>query len=226
MYQTFTKRLIDLTLATILLILALPVIVVIAVLIKLESKGPVIFTQERTGLQGKTFRMRKFRSMTAYNDIHDRSKKNEVTRIGKLLRRFSLDEIPQFINVLLGDMSFIGPRPWITEYYKHMNASQRQRNSVRPGITGLAQAYGRNKLTIHQKINYDLTYVKNISFMMDIKVIIVTLYTIFHKSTVEIDKDGIHNELAILKAQGNSIVIDEEVSSEVKAEAMNEGAYS
>lgn len=201
MYQDYTKRLLDLTFATITIVIASPIAVVVAIAIKMESPGPVIFKQKRTGLNGEVFYLRKFRSMTANNNILDKSVQNEITRVGRVLRRTSLDEIPQLINVLRGEMSFIGPRPWITAYYDAMNSEQRKRYSVRPGITGLAQAYGRNSLSIHQKIAYDLEYVENLSFMMDARVIAVTIRTLFHKSTHDIDKNGIHNELDILRKQ-------------------------
>lgn len=215
MHENYTKRLLDITFATITIVIASPIAALVAIAIKLESPGPVIFRQKRTGLNGEIFYLRKFRSMTANNNILDKSVQNEITKVGKFLRRTSLDEIPQLINILRGEMSFIGPRPWITAYYDAMNSEQRKRYSVRPGITGLAQAYGRNSLTIHQKIAYDLEYVKNVSIKGDIRVITVTIYTLFHKSTHDIDKNGIHNELDILKKQ---VGVDMAEAAEVKQE--------
>jgi lipopolysaccharide/colanic/teichoic acid biosynthesis glycosyltransferase len=200
-YQKYIKRLLDIILACVILALTLPITLTIAILIKIESAGPAIFTQERTGLHGRIFRLRKFRSMAHDNNVRDVSKQDQLTKVGKTLRSLSLDEVPQLINVLRGEMSFIGPRPWIPEYFQHMNDKQRQRNGVRPGITGLAQAYGRNSLTINQKISYDLEYVKDISFREDVKIIFITLRTMFDKSTHEIGKSGIHNELDVLKKQ-------------------------
>lgn len=208
MYQRYTKRFLDIILALILIVATLPVTCIVALLIKLESSGPVFFTQERTGLNGRIFRMRKFRSMTYGNNVRDLSKGDEPTRIGKIIRSLSLDEIPQLINVIRGEMSFIGPRPWIPEYFKHMTKKQRQRAKVRPGITGLAQAYGRNSLTIHEKLAYDLEYVKDISLKEDVKIIFITLQTMFDKSTHEIGKSGIHNELEILKEQNTDNRVD------------------
>ena len=205
MYQNYVKRPLDVLLAAFLLVITLPVSIILALLIKRESSGPVFFKQNRTGLNGKTFKMRKFRSMTANNDVRDLSKKDEVTKVGRIMRALSLDEIPQLINIIEGDMSFIGPRPWIPEYYQHMNATQRQRNAVRPGITGLAQAYGRNSLTIHEKIAYDLEYVHDISLKEDIKIIFITIRTLLKtavdEDTLQIGKSGIQNEIAILKRQ-------------------------
>lgn len=205
MYQNYVKRPLDVLLAAFLLIITLPISIILAILIKRESPGPVFFRQNRTGLNGENFKMRKFRSMTASNDVRDLSKKDEVTKIGRIMRALSLDEIPQLINIIEGDMSFIGPRPWIPEYYQHMNATQRRRNAVRPGITGLAQAYGRNSLTIHEKIAYDLEYVHDISLKEDVKIIFITLRTLLKtavdEDTLQIGKSGIQNEIAILKQQ-------------------------
>lgn len=202
MYEKFVKRSLDLISAVTLLVISLPFSAFIALLIKCSSRGPVLFSQPRTGLGGKNFTMYKFRTMAKDNDVLDSSKGDIVTPLGKLLRRTSLDEIPQLINIVRGDMSFIGPRPWITEYYKYMNATQRKRNSVRPGITGLAQAYGRNHLTIHEKIGYDLIYVKNMSVRGDLKVIFVTMKMLLDHGAHEIGKGGIHDELETLKKQG------------------------
>jgi lipopolysaccharide/colanic/teichoic acid biosynthesis glycosyltransferase len=201
MYQHYIKRTLDIILALALLVATLPISVIIAVLIKRESPGPIFFKQNRTGQHGELFKMYKFRSMTHGNNVRDLTKQDEPTKIGVMMRRLSIDEIPQLINVLYGDMSFIGPRPWIPEYYEHMTKKQRQRNDVRPGITGLAQAYGRNSLTINQKIKYDLEYVHDISFSEDVKIIFITLKTMFDKSTNEMGKSAIHSELDVLRRQ-------------------------
>ncbi|MDX2776125.1 sugar transferase [Streptomyces caniscabiei] len=212
MYQRIVKRLLDVSLASILLIITAPFSLIIALLIKYESPGPVFFRQDRTGLDGKTFTMRKFRSMSASNDVRDLSKKDEVTKIGRIMRALSLDEIPQLINIIEGDMSFIGPRPWIPEYYQHMNKTQRRRNDVRPGITGLAQAYGRNRLTIHEKIAYDLEYVKDISLKEDMKIILITVRTLLKttvdEDTLQIGKNGIRNEIDVLRGQNTDGLVD------------------
>jgi len=201
MYARFVKRALDFIGASFLLLLSSPLFIVVAIIIKLTSRGPVFFRQERTGLHGKTFTMCKFRSMAEDNDVNDVKSGDKVTKVGKILRATSLDELPQFINIIRGDMSFIGPRPWIPAYYQHMNAKQRHRNDVRPGITGLAQAYGRNNLNIYEKINYDLRYVRNVSFFGDIKVIFVTIKMLFNREACELGKEGIHEELEMLKKQ-------------------------
>lgn len=195
MYRQDIKPIFDLVVASIIIAATLVLWLVIAVLIKLTSKGPVLFRQERTGYLGKNFYVYKFRSMPCDNDVHDATTENELTAIGKIIRTFSLDELPQLLNVISGKMSLIGPRPWIPEYYKRMNTEQRRRVIVRPGITGRAQVRGRNDLNIYEKLEEDLAYVDNISFKEDVKIIILTIRAIFRKTGVEIEKLGIHNEL-------------------------------
>lgn len=217
-YQTHAKRLLDTACAVLLLLPIAPAMAVLALAIKLTSPGPVLFRQKRTGLHGKPFMMYKFRSMSADNDVHDATSENKTTRVGSLMRRTSLDELPQILNVLKGDMSFIGPRPWITEYHRHLTKRQKLRTSVRPGITGRAQAFGRNALSIHDKIEHDLTYVERVSLREDIRVILQTLKTLGNKSMVEISKHGIHHELAELRAQWTTLYEDEPGRATVRAE--------
>lgn len=185
------------------LIVALPIMLIIAIAIKLDSKGPVLFRQQRTGKGGKLFTMYKFRTMVASNDVHDFKKADEHTKVGKFLRTTSLDEIPQLISIFKGDMSFIGPRPWIHDYYLNMNDVQRVRNAVRPGLTGLAQVKGRNKLTIFEKIDYDLTYVKNYSLKQDIRIVFLTIKEVFLRTGVDAGKGGIKKDIDDLKDRNN-----------------------
>jgi len=198
MYR-YVKRFIDIILSTLLLILFMLPMIIVCICIKLESKGPILFKQIRTGYKGKEFTLYKFRSMTVDNNVLDFSSENKVTRFGKFIRKTSLDELPQFINILKGDMSFIGPRPWICEYAKLFTDSQKRRLDVNPGITGLAQASGRNDIGILDKIQYDLEYVDNFSFLMDVKVVLKTLKIVFTKKGADINKSGIANELNELK---------------------------
>lgn len=201
MYQRYGKRAIDITLSLATILLTLPLGIIVAILIKLDSKGPAIFTQERTGLGGDLFKMYKFRTMASTNDVRDTSHENQITRIGKLARSLSLDEIPQMFNILLGQMSFIGPRPWIHEYYENMTAKQRARVSVLPGVTGLAQVYGRNNLSINGKIKMDLAYVQHVTFVDDTKILLKTIGALFTRTGQEISKFSIANEIEILKKQ-------------------------
>ena len=197
MYQ-YIKRMFDFIIAIILIIIFLVPMLIIGILIKLDSKGPVFFKQERTGKYGKNFKVYKFRSMTANNDVHDFSKQDQHTKIGNILRKLSLDELPQLINIIKGEMSFIGPRPWIPDYYENMTEYQRHRNDVLPGITGLAQIKGRNNISILAKINYDLEYVKNYSFIQDVKIFFLTIKIVLSKEGADAGKNTIQTELETL----------------------------
>ncbi len=181
------------------LILFSPLMIIIAITIKLDSKGPILFKQERTGKWGKNFYIYKFRTMVVGNNVHDFSKADEHTKVGKVLRKLSLDELPQLISILKGDMSFIGPRPWIPDYYNNMNEEQRHRFDVRPGLTGLAQCMGRNDLTIFEKINYDLEYIKCYSLYQDIKIIFLTIKCVFTSKGADAGKGTIKKEIRDLK---------------------------
>ena len=194
MYK-YVKRLLDIIISmSALLVFSIPIIL-ISIMIKKEDKGPVLFKQTRTGYKGKEFKLYKFRSMPIDNDVLNNKSENKLTKIGTFIRKTSLDELPQFINILKGDMSLIGPRPWIVEYYQNFTDEQKKRVDVLPGITGLAQATGRNNISIFEKINYDIEYVNNYSLLMDIKVIFLTIKTVLSKTGVEISKSGIHEEL-------------------------------
>ncbi len=194
-----TKFMTDRLLALFGLIIFLPLMLIISIIIKLDSKGPVLFKQIRTGKGGKEIYIYKFRSMVANNNVRDFSKQDEHTKVGTFLRKTSLDELPQLISILKGDMSFIGPRPWIPEYYENMDEIQRHRCDVRPGLTGLAQCMGRNNITIFDKINYDLKYIKDYSLRQDIKIIFLTIKTVFSKKGADAGKGTIHDELEELK---------------------------
>ena len=183
------------------LIVLSPIILLISILIKLDSRGPILFKQIRTGKHGKEFYIYKFRTMISSNDVHDFTSEDKHTKLGTFLRRTSLDEIPQLISILKGDMSFIGPRPWIPDYYKKMTKTQRHRCDVRPGLTGLAQVKGRNNITIFDKINYDLEYIKNYSLRQDIKIIFLTIKTVLTKKGCDAGKNTIKNELDALQTQ-------------------------
>lgn len=202
---SFFKRIIDFTLSLFLIIVLSPVMLIIAVAIKIDSNGPAIFRQARTGKNGKVFMVWKFRSMTASNDIKDKSCEDRYTTVGKFIRRTSLDELPQLFNILFGEMSFIGPRPWITDYYDNMNEIQKHRCDVLPGITGLAQAKGRNNISIFEKINYDLEYIDNYSLKEDIKIIFLTFKVVLAKAGVSAGKATIYKEIDDLKTQELSV---------------------
>ena len=204
MYK-YIKRTLDLLLSLTGLIIFLIPMIIIGIAIKIDSKGPVLFKQTRTGYKGREFNLYKFRSMAVDNDVHDFSKKDKHTKVGSFLRKTSLDELPQLINIIIGKMSFIGPRPWIPDYYKNMNDEQRKRCNVLPGLTGLAQALGRNNISIFEKIKYDLEYVENCSLKEDIKIIFLTIKTVLSKSGADAGKNVIKNELEDLKTQEISL---------------------
>ena len=198
-YYPIVKRLLGVILAFIALVLLSPIMITIAIAIKLDSKGPVIFKQIRTGKNGNPFILWKFRSMVCSNDVKDKSCEDKYTRVGKFLRKTSLDELPQIFNILFGEMAFIGPRPWITEYYECMNEKQKHRCDVLPGITGLAQAKGRNNISIFEKINYDLEYVDNYTLKEDLKIIFLTIKVVLAKTGVNAGKATIYKELEDLR---------------------------
>ena len=199
------KRGFDLIASFSMLLALSPLFAVVAIAIKMDSKGPVFFKQVRTGKNGKEFEMFKFRSMVADNDIWDNSREDEFTRVGEKIRSLSIDELPQLINIVKGEMSFIGPRPWVPKYWENMNERERRRCAVRPGITGLAAAKGRNGLTVFEKIGYDLEYVDNFSLKQDVKVIFLTIRQVLSREEVNAGKGGVHNDIEDLKKENKRI---------------------
>ena len=189
MYSHFFKRFLDIicSLGFILCFWWLYIIVAIFVRIKLGS--PVIFKQQRPGLNGKVFTMYKFRSMTDTRDEEGKllSDEERLPKFGQLLRTTSLDEIPEFFNVLKGEMSLVGPRPLLIEYMERYNKRQARRHDVRPGITGWAQVNGRNAISWEKKFEYDVEYVEKCSFLLDIKIIFMTIKKIFVREGISQD---------------------------------------
>ena len=183
MYKRFFKRAFGILFALLGLIVTSPIMAIVAILIKIESPGPVIFKQQRIGKDGKVFEIYKFRSMCqnaektgsgVYSDKND----SRVTKVGKFIRATSIDEIPQFLNVLKGDMAFIGPRPPLTYHpwpYDQYTEQQKKMFNVRPGLTGWAQVHGRKQVEWHKRIELNVWYVENVSFLLDIKIIFSTL---------------------------------------------------
>ncbi len=203
MYQHVIKRLFDFILALFLLILAAIPMGIVAICIKIEDGGPVIYKSKRMGKGCKVFNTYKFRSMKVNREeLHSNlTHEQMVTKVGKFIRKTSLDELPQLINILKGEMSFIGPRPWIPDYYEWFTPEQKRRSDVLPGISGLAQVKGRNGINIFKKIEYDLYYVDHISFIMDIKLVIETVVQVFKKTNAEISEQGIKEEIRELQEQ-------------------------
>lgn len=193
MYAKYIKRVLDLILSLMALIILMPLMIIIAILIKIDSKGPVFFLQERLGKDGKIFKIIKFRTMIVNAEhIGDGLKvksenDNRITKVGKILRKTSLDELPQFINVLMGNMSIIGPRPPVTYYpykYEDYTEEQKKRFEVRPGITGLAQVKVRNSASWDDRIEIDVEYTEKITIIMDIKIFFVTFLNIIRKKNI------------------------------------------
>ena len=203
MYQHVIKRLFDFILALFLLILAAIPMAIVAICIKIEDGGPVIYKSKRMGKGCKVFNTYKFRSMKVNREeLHSNlTHEQMVTKVGKFIRKTSLDELPQLINILKGEMSFIGPRPWIPDYYEWFTPEQKRRSDVLPGISGLAQVKGRNGINIFKKIEYDLYYVDHISFILDIKLVIETVVQVFKKTNAEISEQGIKEEIRELQEQ-------------------------
>ncbi|MDT8861103.1 sugar transferase [Alkalihalobacillus sp. MEB130] len=174
------KRAFDLIISLSLLLLLLPVITIVAILIRKKLGQPVIFKQERPGLHGKAFYLYKFRTMTDAKDHNGNllSDHLRLTSFGLLLRKFSLDEFPQLINVIKGDISLVGPRPLLMEYLPLYTREQLKRHDVRPGITGWAQINGRNAISWEEKFQLDVWYVQNQSFLLDLKILFLTVYKV------------------------------------------------
>ncbi|ADG73674.1 Undecaprenyl-phosphate galactose phosphotransferase [Cellulomonas flavigena DSM 20109] len=200
-YARRGKRLADAVASAVLLVPLAPVFAVIAAAVKATSRGPVLFAQERPGLHGKPFQILKFRSMRTFEDSYDAdgaelSNSARITPVGRVLRRTSLDELPQLVNVLRGEMSIVGPRPALMYQVERYDDVQRQRLDVRPGITGLAQVRGRNELTWEEKIAVDLEYVRTVSASLDLRIVLRTFRVVISGGGVQFsryDKLSAHN---------------------------------
>ena len=186
MYKKYIKRLLDIILSLLGLIIASPVFVIISILVFIFLGKPVIFKQKRPGKDEKIFNLYKFRTMTDKKDKNGNLLPNEqrLTKFGNFLRKASLDEIPELFNILKGDMSFIGPRPLLVEYLQYYTKEEHHRHDVRSGLTGWAQVNGRNLLSWEEKFKKDLEYVNNISFMLDLKIIFLTIKTVLKREGI------------------------------------------
>ncbi len=185
-FQLFIKRAFDLTVSVILLLIliVIPVMIVVPILIRLTSKGPAVFTQERVGKNGKVFKIYKFRTMRIPEESFDKdgrplTPKERITGVGRILRKTSLDELMQIFNIINGSMSFVGPRPTLPSQVEKYTDYHNQRHLMRPGVTGWAQVNGRNNLNWAQKIEFDIEYVHKFSLWMDIKILFKTVAVVF-----------------------------------------------
>ena len=187
MYARFFKRLIDFTISLAALLVLSPVLLVLMVLGAVKMKGNPFFTQLRPGKDEKIFKLIKFRSMTCETDAEGNLLPDDqrMTRYGEILRSTSLDELPELLNILKGDMALVGPRPQLVRDMVFMTPNQRRRHSIRPGLTGLAQVSGRNNITWEQKLQYDLTYLDGgITLFGDIKILFMTVFKVFKREDV------------------------------------------
>lgn len=184
MYKHFFKRFFDIVLALIGIVIGAIPMLIVALLVKLDSPGPVLFKQDRLGKDGKTFKMYKFRSMCVGAEkggVYSDNKDSRVTKVGKIIRATSLDELPQFFNVLFGHMSFIGPRPPLTYHpwpLEEYTPQQRRMFEVRPGITGWTQTHGRKDVEWHRRIELNVWYVDHVSLWLDIKILFLTVFKV------------------------------------------------
>ena len=183
------KRLLDFIVALCVLLTLLPVIIIVAVIIYFKLGSPILFTQERPGLNGKVFKMIKFRSMLDGKDRQGNllPDNERITQFGSFLRSTSLDELPGLFNVLKGDMSLVGPRPLLVQYLSLYSTEQARRHNVRPGITGWAQVNGRNAISWDQKFKFDVWYVDNQSFLLDLKILLLTVKKVFVREGISAD---------------------------------------
>lgn len=191
-YQRYIKRPFDFIISLLAIIILSPIFVIVSILIKLKLGDPVLFKQKRPGLNEEIFTLYKFRTMTDEKDENGNllPDKIRLTRFGRLLRSTSLDELPSLFNIIKGDMSIVGPRPLSVLYLPHYNKYERQRHNVRPGLTGLAQVNGRNTASWETRFGYDVDYVRNLSLIFDIKIIIKTIIVVFQRKDVVVRGTG------------------------------------
>ncbi|HNP32734.1 MAG TPA: sugar transferase [Flavobacterium sp.] len=176
MYRLFLKRFLDILVSIIVLILASPILIIVFCILGFQNKGSIFFFQERPGFHQKAFKIIKLKTMTDAKDSDGKllPDNQRITKVGKIIRRLSIDELPQLLNVLVGDMSLIGPRPLLFKYIPLYSEEQLRRHDVRPGITGWAQVNGRNSISWKQKFDLDIYYVDHLSFVLDVKILWLT----------------------------------------------------
>ena len=192
MYKNIIKPLFDFLSASIGFILLLPVFMVTWIILMIKNDGKAFFYQERPGKNERVFKIIKFKTMNDKTDQHGEllPAQERITKTGIFIRKYSLDEIPQLLNVIKGDMSLIGPRPLLVKYLQVYNEEQKKRHLIRPGITGWAQVNGRNAISWEKKFEYDVWYVRNLSLILDVKILFLTIYKVFKKDGIySVDND-------------------------------------
>ena len=189
MYKHFIKPIGDFFISVVLLIILSPIILITAIFLLVANKGKIFFFQQRPGLNSKPFKIVKFKTMRDEFDGNGTLLPDEVrlTKVGKLIRSASLDELVQLVNVLKGDMSFVGPRPLLMQYLKRYTSEQARRHNVKPGITGWAQVNGRNAISWEQKFRYDIEYVEKQSFLLDVKILWMTFINVIQRKGINAD---------------------------------------
>lgn len=186
LYQAFGKRFFDIVITSTAVVVLSPLMLITAIVVRFTLGSPIIFKQQRPGKDERIFQLYKFRTMTNEKDSNGRLLPDEerLTKVGKFLRVTSIDELPCLFNILNGDMSLVGPRPLVVKYLPYYTEEERIRHSIRPGLTGLAQVNGRNALSWDEKFAYDLQYVRSLSFLLDIKILLLTVCQLFKPSDV------------------------------------------
>ncbi len=204
-YRVFFKRFYDIVLSGLAILLLSPVLLILIVLGAIKMKGNPFFTQLRPGKKGKIFRLIKFRTMTCEKDENGNLLPDEkrLTRYGKILRSTSLDELPELFNIFIGNMSIVGPRPLLVEYLPYYTEEESHRHDVRPGLTGWAQVNGRNALSWEKRFAMDLEYVNTVSFIKDIKIILMTVGKILSRSDIAEDTNKVEGNFAEIRKKGN-----------------------
>lgn len=202
MYK-YIKRLLDIIFSLLFIIILSPLLLFISIIVRINLGSPIIFTQERTGLHGETFTIYKFRSMTDKRDEYGELLDNELrlTKFSKIFRSTSLDELPELFNILKGDMSFIGPRPLLTEYNELYNDEQKKRHNVRPGLTSYTAVNGRSTLSWEQRFEMDTWYVNNMSFFLDFKILLKTFIVVFKRENTTSDRGKFQGNIKQDKAK-------------------------
>ena len=190
MYKKYIKRILDFVLALLALIICSPIFLIVSILVLIFLGRPIIFKQERPGKNEKVFKLYKFRTMTDKKDKNGKLLPDEqrLPKFGKFLRKTSLDELPEFINILKGDMSFIGPRPLLVEYLPYYTKEEHHRHDVTPGLTGWAQVHGRNLVNWDERFKLDVEYVNKVSFLLDLKIVFLTIKTVLVREGITDNK--------------------------------------
>ncbi len=190
-YEAFFKRLIDIVASSFVAILFSWLYLILALIVRINLGSPILFTQDRPGKNGKVFKLYKFRSMSDKRDEKGNllPDKQRLNKFGRILRSTSLDELPELFNIIKGDMSIVGPRPLLVKYLPYYNSHDARRHEVRPGLTGLAQVSGRNAMSWKEKFEKDIEYVDNLTFLMDVKIVLMTIKKVFVREGIEF-KEG------------------------------------